>query len=178
MQLSHSLTTLVNKGKRYIPQILRGTLENNQITLTSIKERRPMDISKESNWDIVLDAMYGTVNREDGTAQKAFRDAHYLSAGKTGTAQLVSIAQDAKYDKDSLAKNLHDNAMYVGFAPYDKPQISVAVALENAGFGGAQAAPVARALMDYYFKDQVLSTVKKPERTPPLTAIESKKQGN
>ncbi|MFT4940176.1 MAG: penicillin-binding protein 2 [Paraglaciecola sp.] len=178
IQLSHSLTTLVNKGKRYIPQILRGTMENNQTALGSVKERRPISITKESNWDIVLDAMYGTVNRDDGTAQKAFRNARYLSAGKTGTAQLVSIAQDAKYDAETLAKNLHDNAMYVGFAPYDKPQITVAVALENAGFGGAEAAPIARKMMDYFFKDQILSTEKKPERTPPSTAIESAKQGD
>jgi penicillin-binding protein 2 len=178
LQLSHSLTTLVNKGKRYIPQIMRGTMESKQTVLLSIKERRPISIVKESNWDIVLDAMYGTVNREDGTAQKAFRNAPYLSAGKTGTAQLVSIAQDAKYDKESLAENLRDNAMYVGFAPYDKPQITIAVALENAGFGGAQAAPIARVLMDYFFKDQILSTEKKPERTPPLSSNKTNEPGN
>jgi penicillin-binding protein 2 len=100
-----------------------------------------------------LDAMYGTVNRK-GSARNAFKGTNYTSAGKTGTAQLVSIAADEKYDASKLSKKNHDNAMYVGYAPYDKPQIVLSVVLENAGHGGAQAAPIARKMMDNYFKDQ------------------------
>lgn len=153
VQLAQSITNLVNKGRRIIPQIIRGTKQKDTVIIQAIKERRPIAIKNERNWDIVLDAMYGTVNRK-GSARNAFRGAHYISAGKTGTAQLVSIAQDEKYDASKLSKKNHDNAMYVGYAPYDKPQISLSVVLENAGHGGAEAAPIARKMMDNYFKDQ------------------------
>jgi penicillin-binding protein 2 len=153
VQLTQSITNLVNKGRRIIPQIIRGNMIKDTIILQGVKERRPIAIRDEHNWDIVLDAMYGTVNRK-GSARAAFKGAHYISAGKTGTAQLVSIAQDEKYDATKLSKKNHDNAMYVGYAPYDKPQIALTVVLENAGHGGAQAAPIARKLMDDFFKGQ------------------------
>jgi penicillin-binding protein 2 len=155
VQLTQSITTLVNKGRRIIPQIIRGKMVNDTLELQAIKERRPIEIKNEHNWDIVLDAMYGTVNRKQGTARKAFINAHYISGGKTGTAQLVTIAQDEKYDAKKLSKENRDNAMYVGYAPYDKPQIALAVVLENAGHGGAKAAPIGRKMMDNYFKDQI-----------------------
>jgi penicillin-binding protein 2 len=60
----------------------------------------------ETNWDIILDAMYGTVNREHGTAFRSFATAPYMSAGKTGTAQLFSVAQDEKYDAETVADHL------------------------------------------------------------------------
>jgi penicillin-binding protein 2 len=153
VQLTQSITNLVNKGRRIIPQIIRGNMIKDTIVLQGVKERRPIAIRDEHNWDIVLDAMYGTVNRK-GSARAAFKGAHYISAGKTGTAQLVSIAQDEKYDATKLSKKNHDNAMYVGYAPYDNPQIALTVVLENAGHGGAQAAPIARKMMDDFFKGQ------------------------
>jgi penicillin-binding protein 2 len=153
IQLTQSITTLVNKGRRIIPQIIRGNMQKDKVVLQAVKERRPIVIKDERNWDIVLDAMYGTVNRK-GSARAAFRGANYISAGKTGTAQLVSIAQDEKYDASKLSKKNHDNAMYVGYAPFDKPQITITVVLENAGHGGAEAAPIARKIMDDFFKDQ------------------------
>ena len=153
VQLAQAISTLVNKGRRIIPQIIRGNIIQEKTVLDPIKERSPIAIGDEHNWDIVLDAMYGTVNRK-GSAYNAFKGAHYISAGKTGTAQLVTIAQDEKYDATKLSKKNHDNAMYVGYAPYDKPQIALTVVLENAGHGGAEAAPIARKMMDNYFKDQ------------------------
>lgn len=153
VQLAQAIVTLVNKGKRIIPQIIRGNMQNDEVILQGIRERRPIAMKDEHNWDVVLDAMYGTVNRK-GSARKAFRGAHYISAGKTGTAQLVTIAQDEKYDAEKLSKKNRDNAMYVGYAPYDAPQIAVTVVLENAGHGGAEAAPIARKMMDNFFRDQ------------------------
>jgi penicillin-binding protein 2 len=153
IQLSQAITTLVNKGRRIIPQIIRGNILNNEVVLEPIKERRPIPMKDEHNWEVVLDAMYGTVNRK-GSARAAFDGTNYISAGKTGTAQLVTIAQDEKYDAEKLSKKNRDNAMYVGYAPYDKPQIALTIVLENAGGGGTQAAPIARKMMDNYFKDQ------------------------
>lgn len=154
LQLAQSITTIINKGTRYIPQIIRGHNIEGVTQFEPVKELRPIAIKNEANWDIVLDAMYGTVNREKGGARHAFKKTNYISAGKTGTAQLVSIAQDAKYDAESLAEHLRDNAMYIGYAPYNAPEIAIAVALENAGGGGKNAAPIARQMMDYFFKDR------------------------
>ena len=95
--------------------------------------------------------MYGVNHRPKGTARRSFSNASYVSAGKTGTAQLIAIAQDAEYDAEAINERHRDNAMYVGYAPYDAPEIIVTVALENAGSGSSQAGPVARKIMDYYF---------------------------
>ncbi len=154
MQLANSLNILVNKGRRLTPTLLKGFLVDGIVQNTAIQEKPPIPIKNEANWDIVLDSLYGTVNREQGTARSAYEGAKYIAAGKTGTAQLFSIAQDEEYDKDSTQETLRDNAMYIGYAPYDDPQISIAIAIENAGGGGSNAAPLARNVMDYYFDEQ------------------------
>lgn len=159
LQLAKSMATLVNRGTRYVPQLMRGRYINGELVLNSAKELPPVQLRNPEHWEVVLDAMYGVVNREHGTAYKAFKGAHYLSAGKTGTAQVVSMAEDEEYDASSMAEHLRDNAMYIGFAPYENPQIVVAVALENAGGGGSQAAPIARRIMDYYFDQTKLELV-------------------
>jgi penicillin-binding protein 2 len=152
LQLAQSVAALANKGIRRVPQIIRGNMIEGRQLVYDPKELRPVVLSNPENWDIVLDGMYGVVNRKKGTALNVFKEANYISAGKTGTAQLFQIAQDEKYDKENVADRLRDNAMYVGYAPYDSPEIVVTVALENAGSGAAT--PVARQVMDYYFRDR------------------------
>ena len=102
--------------------------------------------------------MHDVVHGSEGTARSVFKDAPYQSAGKTGTAQLFSVGQDEKYDADKVDERLRDNAMYVGYAPFEAPEISVTVVLENAGGGSSNAAPVAREIMDFYFRDRVFDT--------------------
>ena len=165
IQLAHALTTLVNKGTRYLPQILRGRMQESGIALEPSKELRPIAIQNESNWDLVLRSMYNVVHGESGTARRAFKDAPYTAAGKTGTAQVVGYGQDEEFDEENVAERERDNAMYVGFAPFDRPEIAIAVAIENAGGGSSQAAPVARQIMDYYFKDRTdLVRAEQPEK--------------
>ena len=83
IQLTKSITTLVNHGQRYIPQILRGKYIDKELVFEGSKERRPMDIQNVKNWDTVLDAMYGVVNRKIGTARRAFVDTPYVSLART-----------------------------------------------------------------------------------------------
>ncbi|GAB55253.1 penicillin-binding protein 2 [Glaciecola punicea ACAM 611] len=153
IQIANSLNILVNRGKRFTPTLLKGYLIDGSIENVAIEQKPPLVINNEENWDIVLDALYGTVNRENGTARTAFRKTSYVSAGKTGTAQLFTVAQDEEYDEENVHKYLRDNAMYIGYAPFDNPQISMAVAIENAGGGSSHAAPLARNVMDYYFDE-------------------------
>lgn len=152
VQLIQSVNTLINHGQKLIPQLIQGVKTDGGEILEEPKELRPISINKKENWDTILDAMYGTVNREHGTAFRVFATSPYVSAGKTGTAQLFSVGQDEKYDKETVADHLRDNAMYVGYAPYNNPQVSIVVVLENAGGGGSNAAPVARGMLDYFFE--------------------------
>lgn len=154
LQIANSLNILVNKGKRFTPKLLKGYLVNGKVENIAIEQKTPIPIKDEANWNLVLDALYGTVNRDHGTAHSAYRNTSYVSAGKTGTAQLFSVAQDAEYEEENVTEKLRDNAMYIGYAPYDDPQISIAVAIENAGGGSSNAAPLARKVMDFYFDER------------------------
>ncbi|MBT4883439.1 MAG: penicillin-binding protein 2, partial [Glaciecola sp.] len=107
-------------------------------------------VLQKKNWDMVQQAMFDTVNTPHGTAFNAFRNSSYVSAGKTGTAQLFSVGQDEDVDDLIIADYLKDNAMYLGYAPAKDPKLSVIVALENAGGGGSNAAPISRSVMDYW----------------------------
>lgn len=151
LQLAVATTPLLNRGKLVTPHMVTA-FNNGEITAANlIPPRQVLEVENEQNFAVVMDTMYQTVNTLGGTAYRAFLGTEYRSAGKTGTAQLAAIAQDAKYDADAIDERLRDNAMYVGYAPYDNPTILVVVALENAGGGGSNAAPLARQLMDYYF---------------------------
>jgi penicillin-binding protein 2 len=153
LQLAQALNFLINKGQRHIPRLVKGYMVEGAVDVLPVEMLSPIPIVDEHNWDIVLDALYGTVNRSHGTARVAFKDTDYVSAGKTGTAQLFSVAQDAEYDEENVSARLKDNAMYIGFAPYVDPEISISVVIENAGGGSSNAAPAARIVMDYYFSE-------------------------
>jgi penicillin-binding protein 2 len=153
LQLAQALNFLINKGQRHTPSLIKGYMIEGAVDVLPVEIQSPIPIKDEHNWDIVLDALYGTVNRSHGTARGAFTDTSYVSAGKTGTAQLFSVAQDAEYDEENVSARLKDNAMYVGYAPYVDPEISISVIIENAGGGSSNAAPAARIVMDYYFSE-------------------------
>ena len=85
-----------------------------------------------------------------GTARAAGLGASYEMAGKSGTAQVFSIAQEETYEEEEIAEHLRDHALFISFAPLDEPKIAVAVIVENGGSGSRTAAPIARAIMDRY----------------------------
>jgi penicillin-binding protein 2 len=87
-----------------------------------------------------------------GTAKKSAIGLPFKTAGKTGTAQVFGIKQDEKYDAKTLEKKLHDHALFIAFAPAEKPELVIAVVVENGGGGSKTAAPIARKMIDYYFK--------------------------
>jgi penicillin-binding protein 2 len=96
---------------------------------------------------VIRQAMVG-VNKE-GTGARAFAGAEYVSAGKTGTAQVFSL-KGGKYEASKIHERLRDHALFIAFAPADKPTIALAVLVENGGFGAQSAAPIARQVLDYY----------------------------
>ncbi|QJR82463.1 penicillin-binding protein 2 [Alteromonas pelagimontana] len=153
IQLNHALNALINYGERYIPQIMQGYRnKDGEVLMEPLKTLRPVPISERKNWNIILGAMHDVIHGEDGTGRKAFSDAKYQAGGKSGTAQLFSVGQNESYEAESVSEHLRDNAMFVAYAPFEDPEVSVSVVLENAGGGSSNAAPLAREVMDFYFR--------------------------
>lgn len=150
LQIAHSIAILTQHGHGYKPRLVSTIMLSGQKHIVPPVPIESIDWVKADDVDTILHTMHDVVNHQHGTARKAFSGAPYESAGKTGTAQVISIAQDAVYDEDKIHARHRDNALYVGFAPFQNPDIVVAVILENAGHGGSAAAPIARAVMDQY----------------------------
>ena len=87
---------------------------------------------------------------KEGTSARAFINTGYVSAGKTGTAQVFGLKRGEKYNEARVIERLRDHAWYIAYAPADKPTIALAVMVENGGKGAQAAAPIARAVMDFY----------------------------
>lgn len=111
---------------------------------------QPVEIVDDRNWDAIIEAMRKVVHSPTGTAAAVGRNAPFQIAGKTGTAQVFGIAQDARYVEADIAERLRDHALFIAFAPADAPRIAVSVIIENGRSGSATAAPVARRVIDHY----------------------------
>jgi penicillin-binding protein 2 len=123
------------------------------------------------NVDIVRNAMVA-VNK-GGTGTRVFAGAPYTSGGKTGTAQAVSLGQNVKYNAKALEEHQRDHSLYAAFAPAENPTIVIAAIVENAGFGAAHAAPIARRVFDYwllgdYPSEEDLAAVQKGLASAPI----------
>jgi penicillin-binding protein 2 len=107
-------------------------------------------VTDDSYWDQVFQDMTDVVHGERGTARRIGLDAPYRIAGKTGTAQVFTIAQGEEYEEDEVDERLRHHALFIAFAPAEAPRIAVAVIVENGGSGSGAAAPVARLVLDNY----------------------------
>ena len=128
-------------------------VDNTVQKYTQTEEPSAMKIEDQSYFDTCKTGMYLVVNGPEGTGRRAFFGAKYKAAGKSGTAQVVSIKQGEKYDANKLKVEHRDNALFVAYAPFFKPRILVAVILENEGGGSTKAAPIARKMIDKYLLD-------------------------
>ena len=148
---------IANHGKRVQPRLLAQfeNLETGEI-VPGPEVRIAADTTVDSFLlDTAIQGMIAVVHGPRGTARASGRGAAYRMAGKTGTSQLVSIGQDEEYDADSVPERLRDHALYITFAPVDRPRIALAVVVENAGSGSRVAAPIARKILDYYFIERL-----------------------
>lgn len=149
LQLAQSIATIANNGVMYRPHIvnyIEDVVTRNRTTVEP-HPLRTIDLKAE-HLKVIKDALIG-VNKE-GTGTRAFAGAAYVSAGKTGTAQVIAIKQGEKYVESRVAERHRDHALFIAYAPADDPKIAVAVVVENAGFGARAAAPIARQVFDYY----------------------------
>jgi penicillin-binding protein 2 len=149
LQLAQATATIANRGVMFRPHIV-DYVEDVVTRARTPVEPRPLGTlnAKSEHIEIIRNAMVG-VNRE-GTGARAFAGAGYVSAGKTGTAQVIAIKPGEKYVASRIAERFRDHALFVAYAPADNPKIALAVVVENAGFGARAAAPIARQVFDYY----------------------------
>jgi len=153
VQLASATATLANGGQQFKPRVVTATQDALTHAQTEVSAQQALNLGyKPEHVDVVHKGLVGVVT--SGTSARVFSGAAYTSAGKTGTAQAVTIGQKDKYDAGKLSEYQRDHALYMAYAPAEKPQIAVAVVVENAGFGAASAAPIARRVFDYWLLGQ------------------------
>ncbi|MCZ6717026.1 MAG: penicillin-binding protein 2 [Gammaproteobacteria bacterium] len=154
LQLASATATLAMRGKRFRPHLVAAFEDSltGRRTLIAPERLPDVNIENEEFWDSVLTGMHDVMQSNTGTARAAGLGAPYQMAGKSGTVQVISISQDEKYDEEEIDERLRDHALFISFAPFDEPQIAVAVVVENGSSGSRVAAPIARAIMDQYLQ--------------------------
>ncbi|CAM8640674.1 FtsI Cell division protein FtsI/penicillin-binding protein 2 [Comamonadaceae bacterium] len=172
LQIAQAVSILANNGVKHKPQLVIATQDATTRVRTSVPPEPPVDLAyKPENLKVIRDAMVGVT--QGGTGTRVFAGAGYISGGKTGTAQAVSLAKNQKYNASTMEEHQRDHSLYVAFAPAEDPKIALAVIVENAGFGAAAAAPIARRTFDYwllgqYPSEEDLAAVSQGKATAPI----------
>ena len=148
LQLAQATAALAAGGQHFRPRLVREIedFETRGTRRLSGKPLEPIALNPE-HVAFIHNAMYGVT--QEGTSARIFASAPYKTGGKTGTAQVIAIGKDEKYDAKKLDERHRDHALYTAFAPLEEPHIALAMVVENAGFGAAAAAPIARRVFDY-----------------------------
>lgn len=150
LQLAATTAILANGGKRVQPRLVEAVRDPHthvwqQQSVVALEQVAINPANLEAVRQGMMDVM-----RPGGTAAGSAAGAAFTIAGKTGTAQVVGIKQGAKYDAKRLARKHQDHALFIAYAPVENPTIVLAVMVENGGSGSGTAAPIARAVFDYY----------------------------
>lgn len=152
LQLAKATAVLAMRGEPHKPRLVRALVDP---VTKQVEDRKPVplpriELNHPETWEIIVNAMVKVTSGPRGTAQRIGRGAAYSIAGKTGTAQVFSVGQTEKYNAKDVDERLRDHALFISFAPAEKPALAVAVLVENGGFGASAAAPIARAIFDAY----------------------------
>jgi penicillin-binding protein 2 len=151
LQLARATATLANKGHVVTPFLVNKMVNNAQVRFNDESNDRTI-LLNEHHLAQITEAMINVVHDAHGTAKNISKRLTYQIAGKTGTAQVFNIKQDAHYNENAIDFKLRDHALFIAFAPADDPQIAVAVVVENGGHGGSVAAPIAGKVIDQYLE--------------------------
>ena len=172
LQMANAYATIASGGLRFKPRLVQQiedvvTHERKRVSSEALEPLplRPEDVQ------VIHNAMNGVT--QEGTSRAVFVGAQYQSAGKTGTAQAVGLRAGEKYSDVKVDERKRDHSLYVGFAPMDHPTVALALIVENAGWGSASAAPIARRVFDYLLLGQYpgvedLAAVTKGMATVPI----------
>ena len=162
LQLAQATALIANKGvwnRPHLAKTVDGTPPVDEHPIPNLVLRDPRD------WDQVNHAMQLVMHDPRGIARAAAQGVQYRIAGKSGTAQVVAIKQGERYNRLKTAERNRDNALFVGFAPAEDPQIVISVMIENGEAGGRVAGPVVRKVMDAWLLDN--QGVLKPQYASP-----------
>ena len=156
LQMANAAATLVSGGLRHKPRLVREVQDvvTGQRAPQSGEALAPLPLKPE-HVALIKSALRGVT--QEGTSTRVFAGAPYASGGKTGTAQAVGVKANEKYNAARLDEYQRDHSLYIAAAPIDEPTVVLAVVVENAGFGAAAAAPIARRVFDYLLLGQVPS---------------------
>jgi penicillin-binding protein 2 len=148
LQLASATATLVSGGQRFKPRLVREIEDvvGGQRQHVASEALEPLQLQPE-HVSLIRSALHGVT--QEGTGTRVFAGAPYASGGKTGTAQAVGVGRNEKYNAAKLEEFKRDHSLYIAAAPIDAPTVVLAVVVENAGFGAAAAAPIARRVFDY-----------------------------
>ena len=172
LQLAQATAVLAAGGIKHKPRLVIGTQDSVTREMRPVAATAPENLGyKAEHVELIRRSLVGVT--QEGTSARVFAGAGYLSGGKTGTAQAVTIGQKEKYDGKKLEEFQRDHALYMAFAPANKPTIALAVVVENAGFGAAHAAPIARRVFDYvlmgqYPNEEDMRAVQKGQAAAPI----------
>ena len=163
LQAAHMTSILANRGKSYQPRLVTAFREQGTGKVQKLPPKllETVDVASPENWQVAIDGMIKVMN--GGTGSRSQVGAEYQIAGKTGTAQVFTVAQNERYNEAQLDERLHDHGWFVAFAPAEAPRIAVAVLIEN-GKHGTAAAVIARRVLDQY----LLGRTTTPEIPPPV----------
>lgn len=155
LQLAHAAATIAARGQRFQPNLLKGSRDP---ATGAIEYEAPRPLPRvpdedPERWAAIIEGMHGVMQGPRGTARAVGMNAPFQMAGKSGTAQVFTVAQNQKYNAKDVDERRRDHALFVAFAPLDEPRIAVAVVIENGESGSKAAAPIARAVMEAYLKD-------------------------
>ncbi len=152
LQLARATATLANSGNIVTP-FLVDKIVTTQTTSPGPETQQKTIPLKSNNINTIVAAMVNVVHSAHGTAKGINNDISYQIAGKTGTAQVMGIKQNARYNENNIDFKFRDHALFIAFAPADDPKIAVAVVVENGGHGGSVAAPIAGQVIKQYLID-------------------------
>jgi penicillin-binding protein 2 len=171
LQLANAISAVAAKGQRFKPRLVRAVRD---VATGTVQELPPkplpsVKVKDSGEWEYAIGGMYDVANAPYGTARAAAAGSLYKLAGKSGTAQVFSVAiTDRMRKAGELTEHLRDHALFVAFAPVEAPKIAVAVVVENApGGGSAFAAPIARRILDSYLLTPEQFAEQEAKRKPP-----------
>ena len=157
LQLAVATAAMANRGHVLKPHLFkeaRDARTHQVVARSKTVETREIGQPDSSYWDSIISAMHAVVQGSHGTARRSGMGADYQFAGKTGTAQVVSISNNEDYESEEVPEELRDHALFIAFAPLKSPTIALAVVVENGGSGSSGAAPIARKLLDHYLDEE------------------------
>ena len=160
MQMVKALSIMINNGKTFTPHFLlykKSDIINTNQNQPKIEPSKYVENNSLINinpayWALAKEGMHRVMFGSHGTARKIYADAKYQAAGKSGTAQVYGLKENETYNANHIPEHLRDHALFIAYAPYDKPKIALAIVLENGGGGSSNGGAVARKILDYYLE--------------------------